>query len=103
MIKQREQRVTMIKTCTNTTYYDKTRTNGLLSTSARPHYGGFISSVGAINRNTGTFTYTVSKLGAGSYQILYDYSLSSATYAAMCNPRISTCALLLIQVEQLHL
>lgn len=76
----------------NTTYSDKTSIDLLLSTLAKPHYGWFISSAGAINRNTGTYTHTVPKLGAGSCHIFYDVSLASANYAVLCNPRISTAA-----------
>lgn len=80
------------KTYINTNCYTTTVVDNLLTTPAKPHYGGFISSAGAINRNSGTYTFAVSKLGTGSYQILYDYALPSSNYNVLCNPRISTTA-----------
>lgn len=78
------------KTVINANYYDKTSVDALLNVPSKPHYGGFISSAVAINGSTGCYTFTVSKLGTGSYQILYDVASGSGNYTVVCNPRVST-------------
>lgn len=87
------------KTYFSTYYYDKTTIDRSLSTPAKPHHGGFISSAGAINISTGTFTYKIKKTGTGVYHIFYDYSSAIANYTVLCNPRIGTAAFLTYSIQ----
>ena len=92
MIKQLVIQIIIRKTYINTNYYTTTAIDSLLNAPSKPNYSGYISAAGAINRNNGYYTFTVNKTATGTYQILFDVTVSHSNYSVVCSPRISSAA-----------